>query len=254
MKVWEEAAAMRPNYGEEVWPTLYRRRYKGPGRPKGAIASKPKNMVMSQALHTCAGVRACLGKAVMHELSRGPGLAAAAVCTTSGLSQVAARQSEPAFGLQPYKSILQLYCDASSLPLPRHVLPLALGAPNSNAHQVTSICCSISATSPVVSTLDWYAKLQYLRWVSNFATARTLQLAWKGCLPDHLDRLHGELQLSALSRQMMAAKQEAVPQVHVDAGVWKEVARSRDVWLVNRTSHYIGLLLKQCDASKASRH
>jgi hypothetical protein len=61
-------------------------------------------------------------------------------------------------------------------------------------------------------------------------------------LPDHLDRLHGELQLSALLRQMMAAKQEAVPQIHVHAGVWKEVARSRDVWLVNRTSHHIGLV------------
>jgi hypothetical protein len=40
----------------------------------------------------------------------------------------------------------------------------------------------------------------------------------------------------------MAAKQEAVPQIHVHAGVWKEVARTRVVWLVNRTSHYIGLL------------
>jgi hypothetical protein len=61
-------------------------------------------------------------------------------------------------------------------------------------------------------------------------------------LPDRLDRLHGELQLSALFRQIMAAKQEAVPQIHVHAGVWKEVARTRVVWLVNRTSHYIGLL------------
>jgi hypothetical protein len=57
--------------------------------------------------------------------------------------------------------------------------------------------------------------------ISNFATARTLQLAacMEGCLPDHLDQLHGELQLSALFRQMMAAQQEAVPPVHVDAGV-----------------------------------
>jgi hypothetical protein len=104
----EEAAAMRPNYGEEVWSNLYRRRHTEPGRPKGVIASVPKEMVMSQALHTCAGVRACLGKAVMHELSRRPGLAAAAVCTTSGLSQVAARQPEPAYGLQPYKLIFTI--------------------------------------------------------------------------------------------------------------------------------------------------
>jgi hypothetical protein len=157
----EEAAAMRPNYGEEVWSNLYRRRHTEPGRPKGVIASVPKEMVMSQALHTCAGVRACLGKAVMHELSRRPGLAAAAVCTTSGLSQVAARQSEPAYGLQPYKLVYD--CTADALPLTGHILSLALGAPDSNIHQVTSICCSITATSPVVSTLDWYAELQCLR-------------------------------------------------------------------------------------------
>jgi hypothetical protein len=48
----------------------------------------------------------------MHALSRGPGLAAEAVCTTFGLSQVAARQFEPTFAMQPYNLILQLHCES----------------------------------------------------------------------------------------------------------------------------------------------
>jgi hypothetical protein len=48
----------------------------------------------------------------MHALSRDLGLAEAAVCTTSGLSHVAARHFEPAFGLQPYKSDLRFDCES----------------------------------------------------------------------------------------------------------------------------------------------
>jgi hypothetical protein len=51
-------------------------------------------------------------RAVMHALSRDLGLAEAAVCTTSGLSHVAARHFEPAFGLQPYKSDLRFDCES----------------------------------------------------------------------------------------------------------------------------------------------
>jgi hypothetical protein len=66
-----------------------------------------------------------------------------------------------------------------------------------------------------------------------------LAASMEGCLPDHLDEMRGELQLSALFGKMTAVKQEAVPPFHVDAGVAKDVARSRNMWLPNRTSDYV---------------